>query len=301
MARNNHEDSNYTGRFRRVLTVISIIFCLILFLLWRLDNPRAETIRLAVVDKFVPNFSFLLTPLTTLQNIALDFRSYSNIFELNNELNKEIQQLKYWKEQAIQWEAKYAKLLDLNKVKLDLKLPYTTGIVLADTGSGFRQHVLINIGTKDGIKNGWAATDGLGLVGRITGVGKSTALVMLLTDTSSKVAVSIQPSGEKAIMHGDNTMFPALELISKADRVGAGDRVITSGDGQVFPKGLLIGSVVKDSTGRKRVSLSADYKRLAFLRVLRMVPIETVQESEMLIGTEIIKKDSSEDKDTLND
>ena len=87
MARNNHEDSNYTGRFRRVLTVISIIFCLILFLFWRLDNPRAETIRLAVVDKFVPNFSFMLTPVTTLQNIALDFRSYSNIFELKNELN----------------------------------------------------------------------------------------------------------------------------------------------------------------------------------------------------------------------
>ena len=102
-------------------------------------------------------------------------------------------------------------------------------------------------------------------------------------------------------MHGDNTMFPALELISKADLVGAGDRVITSGDGQVFPKGLLIGSVVKDSTGRKRVSLSADYKRLAFLRVLRMIPIETIQESKMLIGTELIKKDSSEDKDTLND
>ena len=301
MARNNHEDNNYTGRYRRVLTVISITFCLILFLLWRLDNPRAETIRLAVIDKFVPNFGFILTPLTTLQNITLDFRSYSNVFELNNELNKEIQQLKYWKEQAIQWEAKYAKLLDLNKVKLDLKLPYTTGIVLADTGSGFRQHVLINIGENDGVKTGWAATDGLGLVGRITGVGKSTALVMLLTDTSSKVVVSIQPSGEKAIMHGDNTMFPALELISKPDRVGVGDRVITSGDGHVFPKGLLIGSVVKDSTGRKRVSLSADYKRLAFLRVLRMAPIETIQESEMLIGTEIIKKDSSEDKGILND
>lgn len=301
MARNNNEDINYAGRFGRALATISIVFCLILFLLWRLDNPRAETIRLAVIDKFVPNFNFLLTPLTTLQNIALDFRSYTDLFELNKELSKEIQQLKYWKEQAIQWEAKYAKLLDLNRVKLDLKLTYTTGIVLADSGSGFRQNVLINIGVKDGIKNGWAATDGLGLVGRVTGVGESTALVMLLTDTSSKLAVSIQPSGGKAIMQGDNTMFPTLELINNVDQIAAGDRVITSGDGQVFPKGLLIGRVVKDSTGRKRVSLAADYKRLAFLRVLRMVPIETVQESDVLIGTEIIKKDLSEDKDTLND
>ena len=58
---------------------------------------------------------------------------------------------------------------------------------------------------------------------------------------------------------------------------------------------------MKDSTGRKRISLSADYKRLAFLRVLRMIPIETIQESKMLIGTEIIKNGSTEDKDTLND
>ena len=301
MARNNNEDIAHTGRFRRVLTIISIIFCLILFLLWRLDNPRAETIRLAIIDKFVPNFSFLITPLTTLQNIALDFRSYSDMFELNKELSKEIQQLKYWKEQATQWEAKYAKLLDLNRVKLDLKLTYTTGIVLADSGSGFRQNVLINIGVKDGIKNGWAATDGLGVVGRVTGVGESTALIMLLTDTSSKLAVSIQPSGENAIMQGDNTMFPTLELINKVDQISAGDRVITSGDGRVFPKGLLIGSVVTDSTGRKRVNLAADYKGLTFIRVLRMIPVETVQESDVLIGIEIMEKDFSEDKDTLND
>jgi rod shape-determining protein MreC len=108
---------------------------MLIFLFWRLDNVRVEAVRLVVIEKFVPNFNFLLAPFTMLQNIALDFRSYSNILELNRELNQEIQQLKYWKEQAIQWEAKYAKLLDLNNVKLDPKLLFISGVILADSGS----------------------------------------------------------------------------------------------------------------------------------------------------------------------
>ena len=292
MARNNNEDVNNASRIRRVLLGILVVFCLILFLLWRIDNSRAENIRLAILDKFVPNVSFLISPFTVLQNILLDFRSYSEIFQINQDLTKEIQKLKHWKEQAIQWEAKYAKLLNLNNVKLDPKLSYFSAMVLADSGSGFRQNVLINVGSKDGVKNGWATTDGLGLVGRITGVGKETSLVMLLTDTSSKIAVSIQPSGEKAIVQGDNTRFPTIELIEKEDLVKAGDRIFTSGDGEVFPKGLLIGRVVRDSTGRERVNLAADYKRLTFLKVIRTTPLEAVIESDSVIG-----ENTTEDKE----
>ncbi len=296
MARNNNEDVSNASRIRRVLLGILVVFCLILFLLWRIDNSRAENIRLAILDKFVPNVSFLISPFTVLQNIFLDFSSYSEIFQINQDLTKEIQKLKYWKEQAIQWEAKYAKLMDLNNVKLDPKLNYFTAMVLADSGSGFRQNILINVGSKDGIKNGWATTDGLGLVGRVTGVGEQTSLVMLLTDTSSKIAVAIQPSGEKAIVQGDNTRFPTLELIEKGDLVNAGDRIFTTGDGEVFPKGLLIGRVVRDSNGRERVNLAADYKRLTFLKVMRMNPIESVIESDAIIG-----QDTTDDKETSDD
>ena len=296
MARNNNEEVNNSSRIRRILLSILVVFCLILFLLWRIDNSRAENIRLAILDKFVPNVSFLISPFTVLQNILLDFRSYSEIFQINQDLTKEIQKLKYWKEQAIQWEAKYAKLLNLNNVKLDPKLSYFSAMVLADSGSGFRQNVLINVGSKDGVKNGWATIDGLGLVGRITGVGKETSLVMLLTDTSSKIAVSIQPSGEKAIVQGDNTRFPTIELIEKEDLVKAGDRIFTSGDGEVFPKGLLIGRVVRDSTGRERVNLAADYKRLTFLKVIRTTPLEAVIESDSVIG-----ENTTEDKESSDE
>ena len=177
--------------------------------------------------------------------------------------------MKSWKEAALQLEQENARLLDLNNVRLDPQLTYVTGVVLADSGSPFRQSLLLNVGNRDGIQDGWAAMDGLGLVGRISGVGERTSRVIMLTDTSSKVPALIQPSGQKALVVGDNSMVPPIDFLEDADQVRPGDRVITSGDAGVLPPGLVIGQVAKDPGGRLRVRLSADIERLEFLRVLR--------------------------------
>ena len=55
-----------------------------------------------------------------------------------------------WKEAALQLEQENARLLDLNNVRLDPRLTYVTGVVLADSGSPFRQSVLLNVGARDG-------------------------------------------------------------------------------------------------------------------------------------------------------
>ena len=80
---------------------------------------------------------------------------------------------------------------------MDPRLTYITGVVLADSGSPFRQSVLLNVGARDGIMDGWAAMDGIGLVGRISGVGENTARVILLTDATSRIPAVIQPSGQR--------------------------------------------------------------------------------------------------------
>lgn len=149
-------------------------------------------------------------------------------------------------------------------------------MVLADSGSPFRQSVLLNVGARDGIRDGWAAMDGIGLVGRISGTGENTSRVILLTDASSSVPAIIQPSRQTALITGNNTAAPLIDFLENPDLVRPGDRVLTSGDGGVFPAGLLIGQVAADPSGRLRVRLSADYERLEFLRVLRHQGTETV-------------------------
>ncbi len=283
MARDRGSSDAYVRPIRRFLIGFLVLFLLAVFLLWRIDSPRVERLRAQLVDRIVPTFDFVLIPVTKAAGMIEDFQSYARIYEQNQELRRELQQMKAWKEAALQLEQKNAKLLDLNNVRLDPKLTYVTGVVLADSGSPFRQSVLLNIGERDGIVDGWAATDGLGLVGRISGVGRSTSRVILLNDANSRIPVLIQPSGQRALLSGDNTKSPLLEFIESPELVRPGDRVISSGNGGVFPAGILVGQVAQGTDRRLRARLSADYERLDFLRVLRSMPNEPLRDPGGLV------------------
>ena len=277
---------DFSRPLRRVLVGLLVLVLLALFLLWRIDSPRVERFRTALVDKVVPSFSWAMAPITKVATVYDNFQSYARLYEQNQQLRDELQQMKAWKEAALQLEQKNARLLDLNQVRLDPMLTHVTGVVLADSGSPFRQSVLLNVGERDGIRDGWATMDGIGLVGRISGVGQRTSRVILLTDSSSRIPVEVQSSGQKAILSGDNTTRPPLDFLEHPDQVQPGDRVVTSGDGEVFPAGLLVGTVVLGSDKRLRVGLAADYQRLEFLRVLRSRGIEPITDAGALLAPE---------------
>lgn len=283
MARDRNADYDFRTPVRRILIGVTGVVLLAVFLVWRIDSPRVERFRSAFIDRVVPSFDWALVPVTKLADMVSGFESYASLYDQNQELRRELQRMKAWKEAAVQLEQQNAKLLAQNQVRLDPKLTSVSGVVLADSGSPFRQSVLLNVGSRDGIVDGWATTDGLGIVGRISGVGERTSRVILLTDASSRIPVTIQPSGQKAMLVGDNTASPPIEYLETPELVRPGDRVVSSGDGGVFPAGLLVGEVKADSEKRLRVRLSADYERLNFLRVLRSHPAEEIGEAGGLV------------------
>lgn len=275
---------DFATPIRRVLIALLAIVLIALFLFWRIDSPRAERMRTALIDRFVPSFEWALVPVTGISQMVAGFQSYARIYEQNQELRRELQKMQAWREAAVQLEQENSKLLAQNNVRIDPALTSVTGLVMVDSGSAFRQSVLLNVGAQDGIIDGWATMDGLGLAGRISGVGQRTSRVVLLTDPSSRIPVTIQPSGDRALLTGDNTALPVLDFIENLDDIRPGDRAVTSGDGGVFPPGLLVGQVVQASDGRMRLRLAADYGRLEFLRVLRSHPAEAVLDSGAIIS-----------------
>ena len=288
MSNDRQTQTDYFAPLRRLITALLLLSLFGLFVLWRIDGPRVEKFRVLVIDTFVPSFEWMLRPMTSFVKLAEDYQSYEKLLEQNKELRRELQQMKSWKEAALQLEQENARLLDLSQLRLDSKLTHVSGIVMADSGSPFRQSVLLNIGSRDGIQDGWAAMDGLGLVGRISGVGSSTSRVLLLTDNASQIPVILQPSGQDAIVMGDNSFAPPVEFIENADLVRPGDRIITSGGGGVLPAGLLVGTLAMDPNGRLRARLAADYERLEFLKVLRDYGTEKIDG----LGSLLKRKDS---------
>jgi len=281
--------SNSWRVLRRFLVGVLFVLLLGLFLLSRIDNPRAERFRMALVDRFFPSFEWALVPVTSMTRMVSDFQSYTRVYEQNQELRRELQRMKGWREAALQLEQKNAQLLALNNVKLNSRLAFITGEVMTDSGGPFSQSALVNIGRQDGVSDGFAAVDGLGLVGRIAGVGELTSRVLFLSDVSSSVPVVVIPSGRRAILRGDNTIVPPLDFLDSEAGVQAGSRVMTSGDGGVFPADILVGQVAVDPQGRFRVRLAADYENLDFIRVLKITPREDISGTGDIIGAPIIE------------
>jgi rod shape-determining protein MreC len=254
---------------RRLVLGLFVALCLALFLLWRIDNPRVERFRMALIDRFVPSMGWMLTPVTSVTRMLDDYRSYDQIYQQNLELRRELQRMEVWREAASQLEQKNAELRALNNLRLNPSLAYVAGELMADSGGPYSQSGLLNIGLIDGVADGQAVVDGNGLIGRVAGVGENTSRLLFLTDTSSQVPVHIPNARQHGILTGDNSENPLLQFASDPDEVATGMRVVTSGDGGVFPSDILVGEVVRGVDGRLRVLLVADYRNAEFLRVLR--------------------------------
>ena len=266
------------------ITVMIFICLAAIFILWRVDNTRTELVRTKIIDFVSPITKPLNYPIKVVGEFTKYFEVYSSLLEENKDLKRALQNMAVWKEKALQLEQKNAQLRALNNVKLSADLTWVTGEIMADSGSPFYQSGIVNIGLKDGIKNGSAAVDGLGLVGRISGVGQNVARVLFLTDISSAIPVKIKRNNQKGILIGDNSPYPVLEFVEEKALLNIGDRVFTSGDGNVFPSDILIGNILVDERKKLRVKPIANFESLEFLRVLNARKISTDWEESELVG-----------------
>ena len=282
-----NKSKHYRSKSWSIPITTFIFVCLtLIFILWRIDNTRTELIRTKIIDFVSPLTIPLNYPIKFVGDLVRYFEIYSSLLEENKELKRDLQNMTGWKEKALQLEQKNAQHRALNNVKLSEDLIWVTGEMMADSGSPFYQSGVINIGLKDGIKNGSAAVDGLGLVGRISGVGQKVARVLFLTDISSAIPIKIKRSNQKGLMIGDNSPWPLLEFVEEKGLINIGDRVFTSGDGNVFPSDILIGTILIDNKKKLRVKPVANFESLEFLRILNTKKIVVDWTETDLVGME---------------
>ena len=282
----NKSKPNRSKSWSIPITTLIFVCLTLIIILWRVDNTRTELIRTKIIDFVSPLTIPLNYPIKVVGDLVRYFEIYSSLLEENKELKRDLQNMTGWKEKALQLEQKNAQLRALNNVKLSEDLIWVTGEMMADSGSPFYQSGVINIGLKDGIKNGSAAVDGLGLVGRISGVGQKVARVLFLTDISSAIPIKIKRSNQKGLMIGDNSPWPLLEFVEEKGLINIGDRVFTSGDGNVFPSDILIGTILIDNKKKLRVKPVANFESLEFLRILNTKKIVVDWTESDLVGME---------------
>ena len=258
----------HLGIIRYILLATILVLLLAIFLFWRIDNARAERFRLALLNQIVPNVTFLTSPIKSVGRMVTDMTSYTNVYKQNKRLQLELNEMKKWREAALQLEQKNAKLRALNNLKLSPSLLWITGEIIADSGSPFNSSILINLGTDDGVLDGAAVADGLGLVGRISGVEKKLSRVILLSDVQSFVPAMIEPNNQEAIVRGNNSSVPSIDFIRGTSKIQPGSRIYTSGRGGIFPAGILIGKAILSPEKKIKTRLAANLNQLDYVRVI---------------------------------
>ncbi len=162
------------------------------------------------------------------------------------------------------------KLLDF---KEEVKLPTIPAQVISEDASSWFRTVVIDKGTQDGVSEGMPVVVAEGVVGRTIRVAAHQSTVLLITDASSAVASLVQDNRTRGICRGEGTQL-TLDFALRLAEIEVGDRIVTSGTGGVFPKGLVVGTVSQVSKGEyglfQSVSVvpSVDFSRLEEVLVL---------------------------------
>ena len=186
----------------------------------------------------------------------------------NRQLRAQLKEMQQWRDVAIALRDTNERYRAVLGLKTDPPIPMASARIVTDSRGPFANSRLANTGSEAGIKPGNPVMSENGLVGRVIGVTEGVSRVLLLTDVASRTPVMIDRTNSRAILTGDGGPNPKLDYLRGQDPVKNGDRVLTSGDGGVFPRGLPVGVAVKGLDGRWRVVLASDKAAVDYVRIL---------------------------------
>jgi rod shape-determining protein MreC len=161
----------------------------------------------------------------------------------------------------------------LLEFRQSIDLPALPAQVIGEDASSWFRTVVIDKGSEHGLREGLPVVVAEGAVGRIIRCSLWESRVLLITDASSAVASLVQKSRTRGIARGQGETI-SLDFALRRELVEVGDKIITSGTGGVFPKGLTIGRVarvVKNEHGlfqEVTVVPAVDFSRLEEVLVL---------------------------------
>ncbi len=218
---------------------------LLLVLLARVNPDGAARMRGVMLDLVTPIWNVVRTPFDGAGRAADWAGDYVGAVGRNRTLETQLAAARQELQRASADRQALAALKRLQHVREPTRTVVATARIVSATSGSVVRSAMIAVGRSDGVIPGLPVIGADGLIGRTVEAGSNAARVLLLTDPASRIPVTILRTGQAALAVGTNR--PSLEL---HDRVGAdvplqaGDRLVTSGDGGVFPPGIPVGTII---------------------------------------------------------
>lgn len=216
------------------------------------------------------------------KNIEENYDTMAGFKSENERLRKRIQALEVERQRLLEAEATNRELKALLDFRSQLPAGAITAAIIANSANSWFQSCMIDRGSADGVRKGMAVVTPLGVVGQVVGVTPRAAKVLLLTDPNSGIDVLVQRTRSRGIVSGSLDGGTVLKYVKRSEDIQAGDRLITSGIDGVFPKGMMVGTVIK--VRKQQLGL------FQFIEILPAVQISRTENVLIVGGESAVKK-----------
>jgi rod shape-determining protein MreC len=198
-----------------------------------------------VLETAAPVHSALSGSIKGVKDSWLRYILLVGIEEENRNLKKKNDELKA---ALVSYQESYQEAQRLKKllsITNNYKYRFTSARVIGREQAALSRTVMINKGSSDGLKNGMPVIAHPGLIGRLVDVSWNVSRVLLFIDENSNIDAIVQRNRTQGIVSGAGSRGMILKYVSKTQDVREGDVIISSGMGGLFPKGWLIGRVMR--------------------------------------------------------
>jgi len=261
-------------RYRLIFIAVVMLLATVLLYSYNLRHKSATTFfERAVLTFAAPFQSVIDNSYESLTGVWKNYLWLVDARRRNAELLRENSALKVKLQQVEEISLQNERLRKLLSFVDDLDKPALPAQVIGEDISNWARTIVIDKGSRSGLRHGMPVVAAEGVVGRVIKVAPNSSRVLLVTDASSAIAALIQRTRTRGVARGLGRDLSVEYALNEAD-IQVGDLMVTSGMGGVFPKGLPLGKVAavdKDQFGlfqQVRVTTMVDFRHLEEVMVI---------------------------------
>jgi len=228
---------------------LGVVVLLTIFLL-KLPGRAVENLKRAISGLFLPSFALAGSAEDLAVNSSYALLSRAELIQQLQMLQTTNQLWQTYYKQAEEWKRENDRLRDYLGLQRQYPWKLKPARVVGRDPANWWKTITIDRGSRDGVVFNSPVMTGNGLVGRVTEVGLTQSRVALVGDPDCRISVLVgdEKNREQGMIAPvsssplDNSLVE-LNYLSRNSKLVAGQSVVTSGMGGVFPKGILVGQI----------------------------------------------------------
>ena len=289
---------------KQKFSLLSLItLSIIILILNSFDYKIIKTVR-SGINEIIYRGSFVISaPEKIVKNLNTEIRNHFGLYSNSKKLEKELNE---YRSQKISLDIlkfenqKFRQQLDDYLISTEIVFSK----IIIDNKSPFLRSIVINKGSRDGIKSGMAVLDQQYLVGKVIEVNFGTSRVLLLSDINSNIPITISPGNLLAIATGTGKDQAKVNFLKKThfDKITNDSLVYSSGTGGLIKSGVPIGRITNfDSKIDEDINIEffSDFSQLQYVSVVAFDKVETKVTEKIDVETSENENDEDIELPTL--